>query len=278
MKNNILTLIIVCVIIYCIGSIISENFSSNSIISENFENDKQKRIPKKIWTYWNSDDIPELVKLSIESWHKYNPNHEIVILKDDTLKDYLPDVDFTKIKFIEKPQRKSDFIRLYILQKYGGFWIDASTLMTQSLDFIHDLQEQSDVEFVGYYLDMYTNKCHYPIIESWFLASVENSTFITKWLNAFLKLNNHHTIDDYLKYINDYGVDLQNLDMPDYLTIHVACQDVLQKEMTPEEIQKTIKVLRAEDGPLKYLANNEWNSSKSLQSICVFKASLGTQS
>lgn len=267
-SNNVFIFILIVIFVYCI--------TSNTIkkllwSSEGFEsaNTPKKTIPKKIWGYWNNDEIPPLIKICIDSWRKHNPDHEIIILTNKNLKDYLPDVDFSKIKFIEKPQRRSDFIRLFILEKYGGFWIDASTLMTGSLDEIHKIQQSREgIEFVGYYLDAYTTKCQYPVIESWIFGAVQDSKFIKLWLAAFLKLNDFDTIDDYLKHIRDSGVDLQKLGSPDYLTIHVACQEVFQKHMTPEEIKRTIVALRAEDGPFKYLVQNDWDAKRALRSLC----------
>lgn len=257
---NIISLFLILVLTYWITKTISENFECNI---------RKKTIPKKIWGFWDNGELPPIVKICIESWRKYNPDHEIIILTNTNIKDYLPDVDFSKIKFIEKPQRRSDFIRLFLLEKYGGFWIDASTLMTGSLDKIHKIQQRRDgIEFVGYYLDSYTNKCEYPIIENWCLAAVKDSKFIKLWLAAFMKLNNFDTIEDYLKHIHENGVDLQKLGSPDYLTMHVACQEVLQKHMTLEDIKRTIVALRAEDGPFKYLVQNDWDAKRGLQSLC----------
>ena len=82
-------------------------FSSNS------------KIPKIIWTFWDSDDLPPFVQKSIESWRKFSPDFDIRVVTTNTLKDYLPDVDFTS-KRNDFIQRTSDFIRVHLVAKYGG--------------------------------------------------------------------------------------------------------------------------------------------------------------
>jgi mannosyltransferase OCH1-like enzyme len=58
-------------------------------------------IPKKIWTFWDNDDIPDIVQKCIHTWKKHNPNYEITVVTKKSLSEYLPGVDFSKIKHIE---------------------------------------------------------------------------------------------------------------------------------------------------------------------------------
>lgn len=39
-------------------------------------------IPKKIWTYWNDDKMPELIIKCIDTWKNENKDYEITILKN----------------------------------------------------------------------------------------------------------------------------------------------------------------------------------------------------
>jgi len=43
---------------------------------------------------------------------------------------------------------------------------------------------------------------------------------------------------------------------------------VLQKEMTPEEIKRTMYFLNSEEGPYKHSHDNGWEPSKSVKSLC----------
>ena len=39
-------------------------------------------------------------------------------------------------------------------------------------------------------------------------------------------------------------------------------------QMTPDEIRKTMRLQRAESGPFKYLAVNNWDMDTALNSLC----------
>ena len=51
-------------------------------IPEYFQNNE---IPKIIWTYWDTDEIPEIVKLSIQSWKKTSPQYKINLMNQKIL-------------------------------------------------------------------------------------------------------------------------------------------------------------------------------------------------
>lgn len=209
---------------------------------------KTSKIPNVIYTYWNTPIIPFTVQACINSWKKYNPSYTIHIINEKTLHKYCPElVNITTIT----QQRLSDFIRLYLLQKYGGFWLDSCIYLNQSLDWVHGYQHAEQSEFVGYKLQSFmTTKT--PVIESWFLASIPKSYFITNWKNEFFKLNTFSTVTEYVDQLRK-TVDFQNIDDPYYLTIHVSCLSVLKSN------KYSLSILTAENGPFLSLSNSFWN-------------------
>jgi len=210
-------------------------------------------IPKVIWTYWDGPGIPTKC---IDSWRKYNPDYEIKILN----KDDIPQDIISHQLFKESPARASDLVRLYFLAEHGGIWADSSIVATRSFDeFIN-----TGDEFVGYYIDGMTSNSNYPVIESWFFATVPHGEFITKWKDTFFGITN---VDDFLNDMKEQGVDFQKILWPDYLAIHVAAQHVLQKKNADKSV---MKLLKAEDGPFKYLFDNDWNSKKAMQRMCEY--------
>ena len=195
------------------------------------------KIPKIIWTYWDGPNN-ELVEKCIASWKKTNPNYEIIILNNENLQNYIQD-DVLSFKFADNPARTADFIRLAVLEKYGGIWIDATTILTQPLDWVHNGKE-----FTGYYKEGNMTRPEYPIIENWFLAAAKDCRFISMWKDEFFKINNYNSIKHY---IETTGVDLQNILEREYLTMHVAAQKVLQNQMEPNEAWDRFKLRRLED-------------------------------
>ena len=249
--------ILIIVVIFFFGTFKKEGF-------------KSKRIPKIIWTFWDSDDIPEIVQKCIETWKRTNPEYKINIVSKNNIHLFLPDGEeiFSMPHCKDSMQRSSDFIRLQLLYHYGGFWIDASTILNGSLDYFLQIQEEKGCDFLGYYLDGFTTREHYPVIESWFLVAVPKSIVIKLWLQCFSIINEHETLDEYMDWVKEERVDIQKINAPKYLTIHVACQHMLQKLLTRNQMGRLLYLEKAEDGPLKYLNENDWNSKQGLTKTC----------
>ena len=87
------------------------------------------QIPKIIWMLWlqGEENAPYLVKKCIESWKNNNPDFKIIVLDKNTINDYvdLQDIFCNNSEHIA-PALFSDIIRINLLNKYGGFWVDST--------------------------------------------------------------------------------------------------------------------------------------------------------
>jgi len=230
--------------------------------------EEKSEIPNLIWTFWDSPNLPKTVEKCIDSWRYYNPGYTVTLLTKQNIGKYLPEINISNLKHSrDSPARFSDFVRLHILAKYGGIWIDSSIICHKPFSWIHAIQKSTRAEFIGYYLDGFTEsewKQTSPVIESWFLAAVPNSTFVQDWKTEFIRTDNFDDIDDYLHdVIDNHSISIQNIQGPNYLTIHVSAQKILQKNRG----KYNIFVFQAERGPYQYLALNEWDSERSIQHI-----------
>lgn len=253
------TIIIVCLVVIIAWLLVSRR-------NEGFS----QQIPKNIWTYWEDDNMPELVSRCVAKWREFNPDWTITILNKNNLKQYVPEVDIFSLKFADTAPRRSDFVRLHVLPKYGGVWVDASILPRKSFDWV---QDAGSYDFIGYYRKGVTTNADYPVIESWFFACPPGSNFVSKLRDEMMTMNTLDTEADYKKNVESRGVDIQNIPQPDYLNIYLSAQVVLQKQMTPEEIKRTIYVNPAEDGPFKHAVENNWDPGQTIKSLCDNKAS-----
>jgi hypothetical protein len=239
-----------------------EGFDDN--ISQTFTTESQ--IPNIIWTFWEGN-TPPFVNRCIQSWKDYNPNYKIIILNKDNIVNYLPDIKFSKMRAAnDSPQRYSDYVRTHILAKYGGFWFDASIICQGSNTWIHDIQNKTGAEFIGYYLDQFTipeYRKTSPVIESWCFACIPNSAFVEDWRDEFMTLNDYQNAKQYLE--ANSQVNVQNIDNPEYLVIHVSAQKLLQ---TNSEKYK-LHLLRAEDTAYKHMVddNGKWETGNAANRI-----------
>ena len=226
-----------------------------------------KEIPRIIWTFWDSDNQPEFVKKSIESWRKFSPDFTINVVTPNTLSKYLPEVDFSskKADFI---QRTSDFVRVHLVAKYGGIWSDASVVATRSHNWIIHEQQSRGFEFFSYMNPRDQTLPQFPVVANWFFASIPGGNFIKKWRDEFDRIDNFEKVEDYIDDIRSKGVDTQRIPDPYYLTQDCAAQVVLQTQMTVEEIDKTLYFLDSEKGPYRHSHTSGWDPPKSMKTLC----------
>ena len=99
---------------------------------------QQNSASKIIWQYWHQGEerAPEIIKKCLNSIKKNYPDYNINVLSFDTIKDYvnLPPKYYDLLKKKKIPIAIfSDILRLNLLSKYGGVWIDATMLATGKL-------------------------------------------------------------------------------------------------------------------------------------------------
>jgi hypothetical protein len=227
-------------------------------------------IPKTIWTYWDGPEPPDSVHKCMKTWRNYNPDYDIHLLSPQNLSEFLPGVDILGMKMANTPQRTSDLVRVHVLAEHGGVWCDSTIMMTGPIDFIHG---HKGAELVGYHLSGWNIKKEWPVIENWFFACPPKSDFVSKWRDAFVKINDFDDPNKYVESLEKQGVNIDNIDDKGYLTMHVAAQYIIQTQMTPDEVAAKLKLHKAEDGPLKHMARNDWKSYEGVKSICSESAS-----
>jgi mannosyltransferase OCH1-like enzyme len=128
---------------------------------------------KIIWFYWHQgiDKAPVIVKKCLQSWKKYNPEWDIRVLDERTSQQYI-NIDFLKQTQGNAValQAYADILRLNLVYKYGGIWVDASSFCCVPLDtWVHSAINVSD----GFICIQYPDGD--KLIDNWFLASNKNS-------------------------------------------------------------------------------------------------------
>jgi hypothetical protein len=144
-------------------------------------------IPKKIWIYWNNGlkDCPGLIKTSYDSWTKMNPEYEVIFLHDGNLEEHLG-FDLNDIFYLSSVDiitaLKADVLRMYLLKKYGGIWVDSTTFCLKPLATWFD----SETEDTGFFIFRNREIKTRPG-EVWFIASQKNGEIISRMLEYFIE-------------------------------------------------------------------------------------------
>lgn len=217
-------------------------------------------IPRRIWTYWHSPELPLVVQRCIANWRKLNPDFQVTVLHAGNLAQYLDDVP-AGLKNVGIP-KQTDWIRLALLERHGGYWLDASLFLTRPLAWVEQLQQAQQVEFVGFYLDGYTTDAAFPVVESWFLAAPAQSRFIAEWRELFQNSAIDQDTQAYLQALRaegSYERYTQKIGDPGYHTIHVTAQHLLQAAASASgELPYRLHLLCAEDSAYAYHAQSRW--------------------
>eukprot|EP00985_Skeletonema_marinoi_P014156 scaffold7123_cov161-Skeletonema_marinoi.AAC.9 len=99
---------------------------------------------KLIWAYWHSgeENLTPLCQVSLQSWKAHHPTWQIIILSDATYHHYVPSHHIPSTFNLLKVQFRSDIVRLSVLARYGGAYLDMTTMMFKSLDGIWESELQ----------------------------------------------------------------------------------------------------------------------------------------
>lgn len=203
-----------------------------SKVSINTYYKSSKNIPKIIWTYWDSN-MPDSVTTLINQWKYLNPTWTINVLSKDTLSLYIKSSELPEGFYDgkESPQHSSDMVRVVLLHKYGGVWVDGSTIMMKSLDWVLEEFNKTHIHYLGYHMPSFTTIKDKPIIENWFMASKPKTRFIGLIKNEMMKAFGRRV--EYIdNIIQAQKVDLQNIPkgLIKYLWMHVIIQKILKKD------------------------------------------------
>lgn len=153
-------------------------------IAIKLKDDIDNRVPSsalkksnKVFVCWlqGMENAPDIVQLCYESLLKFNSDKEIVVITEDNLNDYVkfPQYILDKYKkgYITKTHF-SDLLRLELLIKYGGTWVDSTVFFTDKIpDFIID----SDI-FVFQNFEEHKGTC--MGISNWFISACADNKLL----------------------------------------------------------------------------------------------------
>ncbi|MBS0466096.1 MAG: capsular biosynthesis protein, partial [Proteobacteria bacterium] len=190
-------------------------------------------IARRIWSYWNGEHLDPVVSQCIDNWRRQCPDYSVEVLNAGNLERFVAPGDLPPGFAQLAPAKQADWLRLYLVRHHGGFWLDASIVLTQSLDWLRVQQQAQGNEFVGFFLRGFTRDARWPVVESWAFGAPAQSPFVSAWQQEF-----HHALiaqgtDAYLAQLHgqpEGAALLQGIEDPEYLLIHVAAQQVLRRD------------------------------------------------
>eukprot|EP00750_Incisomonas_marina_P031448 INCI8159.2.p1 GENE.INCI8159.2~~INCI8159.2.p1 ORF type:complete len:411 (+),score=72.62 INCI8159.2:221-1453(+) len=141
-------------------------------------------IPQHIFAFWGKNSPQRetaFTELCIMTWKQLNPTWDIVVLNEDKIFDWVKPDDLPR-KFDEMdPVTQTDAVRLAVLLRYGGVWLDGSIILLSPLEVLLGKHRNKRPWF---HQDLRSKGRAIGDVENWFIAAPPNDPFLVKWMDC----------------------------------------------------------------------------------------------
>ena len=146
-------------------------------------------LPKIIWMLWLQgwDEAPRIVQACRKTWEVHNPDWMIHALNAADLYGYVgAAVLSSPIGKVMPAEALSDLIRITLLERYGGVWVDATVYCLKPLDAW--LPERFSGGFFAF-----AKPAPDRMLSSWFLAASKGTYLVQEWYRRTVAYWEKHT-------------------------------------------------------------------------------------
>lgn len=224
-----------------------------ALACKNIKTQEDKPITEEtVWTYWHSSYQPKIVKRCIKNWKTVGSCTDVRVLNRNTVLKWIPEETMAEFSSITNNEaNKSDLIRLYLLHRYGGIWMDASVFANRKLS---SWVPKGDTVFC-FKADRFSKK-NVTCLENFFIKAKPGDKLIKDWLNMcindFSDENYKTKNKEFRNIIGKNG---------DYLVPYVSSMKLVLNNY------ENLVTESAEKGPYKDTIQNGWDPIKICQNI-----------
>jgi hypothetical protein len=208
---------------------------------------------KHIWTFWDKgfDAMATFQKLNLQTWKKVmGEDWNIHVLglnwnESDFVLNWIPEESLVPTFWSLNPTVKSDHIRLALLERYGGIWIDATVILLRNLETECNMpwdKKDDRYQMCGFYYEKFglARFDFLDYFENWLIVARHGSNFLSRWRQQFSKYWSDRTESWDIRTYPDYAsYDLDNIGGPEYLNQHVAFRHLLESSPALWEESRT---------------------------------------
>ncbi|CAK9031152.1 unnamed protein product [Durusdinium trenchii] len=224
-------------------------------------------MPRIIWMFWAQEDgLGGFRRACIRSWVCKNPTWQVVLLNTETCLSYLDPTELprpwgARPSRCRRPTVLADAVRLALLKRHGGVYVDVSVVCCRSLD-NWLMKSLGQHEMAAFYYKNFgrsdrINTGEY--VENWFLACLQGSQLMRRWHEAFqLFWTDRADAHDYGGLRNSQmfkHTDLSCMteDQTNYLTMHCCFKWLIDSDAFARKLWQTSTLLIAADTALGWI-------------------------
>ncbi len=216
----------------------------------------RRPVPRIIWSYWHEAAPPPVVAACVANWRRHAPSYAVRLLHRQTAVAALDGLPLPPAFDAWPAFRQADWLRVALVGRHGGLWLDASLFLTRSPTWLLALATRKR-GFAGFHLSAGDAAAGppgaWPYLENWCFAAPPQDRFVLAWeaeLRHAMALGEAR----YLAQLGDAREQLlAGIDGPHYLVMHVAARVVLRRD-GPFHMH----LLPAEDSAFFYQSRTGW--------------------
>lgn len=157
----------------------------------------------KVWICWfqGIEEAPDIVKVCYKSMKDKLRGKEVIVITSENLREYVSFPDYIQEKWekgIITHTHMTDLLRLELLIKYGGTWVDSTVLCTRDIGDIPNYYFDSDLFF---YQTLKPGRDGHPtVLSSWYMSATTNNKVLmaTRYLCYEYWKKNNEMVDYFL--------------------------------------------------------------------------------
>lgn len=143
------------------------------------------KFENNVFLYWTGFDYKLIKFLRGLIYHHSNNgiNYKVHLLDQNNILNYLDEVP--SYFFNLHPAHQADFIRVNILYKYGGIWLDSDTVVMNDLSSLFDIIKNQD----GFFILQSDDKSNKKLCNG-ILGTIPGTELFHKWSQSLTKILN----------------------------------------------------------------------------------------
>ncbi len=143
---------------------------------------------RRVWIYWENlpgkTEPPHITLSRASLYRNAGPGVEVQLVNEENLSQFLPDINSNIHRIVCRENKKvpslalkTDFIRVFLLEKYGGLYIDSDAVVLRDLNEVFDRIEEK-----GFVCTRKEARTHNHVPNN-FMGSLPGGKIITEYAN-----------------------------------------------------------------------------------------------